>query len=78
MRRSIRRDLRGLLQALEIADYIIDLRRVEHKLRQRRMAGDNAFGESLNNILDWVPLVQRPKRRCDRQWAGAASETRWR
>ena len=51
-------------------------RRVELEFRHRGMSGDDAFGESLGEVLDRVALVQRAEGRRDRERAVAEAADR--
>ena len=51
-----------LFEGLQIGQQIVDLVRIELELRHGRMAGHDAFGESLGKGFDSIALMQGSER----------------
>ena len=58
-----------LFEGLQIRQQVVDLVRIELKRRHGRMAGYDAFGQSLAKGFDRITQMQGSERRCDLEWA---------
>jgi hypothetical protein len=61
--------IRASLQRFEKGDQVLDLIRLEAKLRHAWMACGNALAERFFEALDWIPFMKFPKGRRNCQWA---------
>src|SRR5215469_13606662 len=59
------------LERFQVGDDVADLTGVEAKFGHGRMAGDDSLGQWFFQIFNRIALVQRAKRRRDRQWTVA-------
>src|SRR5580700_4194401 len=64
------------LDRFEVADDGSHVLAGEAKFRHVRMAGDDAFGQSLLERFDRISLTERAERRCLRMLAGAGAANR--